>query len=43
LAFCFRSLGSFRIFLGKVIDQLNPLTCNSKGSSNFGNLFLEGH
>jgi hypothetical protein len=43
LTFCFRPSGSFRNFLGRVIDQLNPFTCNSKGLSNFFQFFLEGH
>jgi hypothetical protein len=30
-------------FLGRVIDQLNSFSCNSKGLSNFCKFFSEGH
>jgi hypothetical protein len=41
LTFCLSSLGSFKIFLGKVIDRLNPFTCTSmsKGLANFCKIF----
>jgi hypothetical protein len=36
----FQVYRKFWNFLGKVIDQLNPFTCNSKGLTNFCNFFL---